>query len=123
MTRYISVYRCRLCGEKFETVGTTNKNLAEKIMARVANPAQHLPGSEPPPDLDLYSVHHCESGGIGLADFEGFAKIGDPTPWQISHAEGGPFLVCGECWYKTKHFQKVCPKCRTRHKLPDREEE
>lgn len=121
MTRYISVYRCRLCGEKLETVGTPNKDLAEKIMAQVTNPSRQPSSLEHSPDL--YSVHHCESGGIGLADFEGFAKIGDPTPWQISHAEGGPFLVCGECWYKTKHFQKVCPKCRARHRLPDREEE
>lgn len=73
MTRYISVYRCRLCGEEYVEGGTDTGHAA----MNGANEAVLIASGIEPGRLcmnapTLFSIHHCDGGSYGISDFLGF---------------------------------------------------
>lgn len=64
---YRSLFKCRLCGETYESVGTVNKEIAMNaaISACLGKPFQ-------PQAPALNEVHVCKDGGFGIADFQRF---------------------------------------------------
>ena len=71
MSTFVAIYKCRLC-EKIEEAHHTGKTLAthylqNAILGQVLNPT-HPHMIEP---------HQCDNGSIGIADFQGFKKVGD----------------------------------------------
>lgn len=76
MTRYISVYRCRLCGKEYVEGGTDTGRAA----MNGANEAVLIASGIEPGRLcmnapTLFSVHHCNGGSYGVSEFLGFKKV------------------------------------------------
>lgn len=75
--KFISTYKCRLCGETFQSVGTPNINNA---YAEVFDIAMYHSGVRR--ELNevrspsLFGIHHCDDGSVGLADLQGMKKVG-----------------------------------------------
>ena len=62
---YRITYKCRLCGDVFESGKTRNRELMIDEMAKIA--------SESPlySNCHKYFPHHCNDTDIGMADFIG----------------------------------------------------
>lgn len=75
MTKYVSVYRCRLCGVQYIEGGTDLAILAvrsasEATLSGSGVEVEHRRENAP----TLFSVHYCKDGGIGVSEFLGFKK-------------------------------------------------
>jgi hypothetical protein len=70
MTAWTFVYRCRLCGEKFNGL-TGGMPVCEAILMQLTcNP--HKPATEKfGPPVSIIEVHNNCDGGIGLGDLLG----------------------------------------------------
>lgn len=72
---FISTYKCRLCMEAFQSVGTPNTNVAYNEMFDVAmyhsGVRKDLHEVRSP---SLLGIHHCNDGSWGLADLQGMKK-------------------------------------------------
>lgn len=66
---YRAIYKCRLCGEEENSMGTGSTALIYKSMLAVT--ADYLKEAE----ITLYGVHSCKDGSKGLSDFQGWRKI------------------------------------------------
>lgn len=75
MTEYRAIYKCRLCGEEFESAVTTNADIAIKhmLIMTVEYKAPEYIGTP----ITETSMHSCKDGSMGLADFLGFRKVED----------------------------------------------
>ena len=62
-----SVYKCRLCGEKYCEGETSNKKLALSITIAAALSQEH----SDPMASTLITVHNCKDGSYGISDFLG----------------------------------------------------
>ena len=60
---YRITYKCRLCGEKFDSGATRNYELAVK---EIACAASNMKSS-----CHILFPHHCNDNDIGMADFIG----------------------------------------------------
>lgn len=70
MAEYRATYKCRLCGETF-TGAITGKKIAKTETLMISCDASGKYGTQ------RITIHHCNDGSIGLADFLGFQKVGD----------------------------------------------
>lgn len=70
---YQAIYKCRLCGEEFSN-GETGENLAEIATALLSTAdSTRAKGCA----LFIRTVHNCQDSSFGLADFQGFKKVGE----------------------------------------------
>lgn len=67
---YKTVFKCRLCGECYESGCTGSQSVA--LQATVC---ACLGKSFQPQSPDLTEPHFCKNGDIGVADFQGFRKV------------------------------------------------
>lgn len=68
---YQAIYKCRLCGEKFsdcEAGEFIAKTAAESLT--VADSTIAIAGCA----MYIRTIHKCQDGSFGLADFQGFKK-------------------------------------------------
>ena len=67
---YQAIYKCRLCGEVFQS-GQTGKDIAysETMFLCVGESSQYGQHGK--------ILHNCSDGSFGIADFQGFKKVGD----------------------------------------------
>lgn len=68
-----AVYKCRLCGETYQTGATTGKEVAELCMVELN---VGVIGTVPMAPT-MTETHHCggdHAGSLGLADFQGWEK-------------------------------------------------
>lgn len=75
MTKYVSVYRCRLCGVQYIEGGTDLAILAvrgasEATLSGSGVEVEHRRENAP----TLFFVHYCKDGSIGVSEFLGFKK-------------------------------------------------
>lgn len=76
MTRYISVYRCRLCGKEYAEGGTDTGRAAMNGANEAALTASGIePGRLCMNAPTLFSIHHCDGGSYGVSEFLGFKKV------------------------------------------------
>lgn len=77
MSKYRAIYKCRLCGEKFEKVKVGHKRAVAGIICLGSN-GDRLFG-DPTTDIVIYRAlgHKCKDGSLGFADFIGFRKVED----------------------------------------------
>ena len=75
MSEYRAIYKCRLCGEEFESAVTTSADIAIKHMIIVT--VQYNPSEYIGTPITEISMHSCKDGSMGLADFLGFRKVED----------------------------------------------
>lgn len=76
MTRYISVYRCRLCGKEYAEGGTDTGRAAMNGANEAALTASGIePGRLCMNAPTLFSVHRCDGGSYGVSEFLGFKKV------------------------------------------------
>ena len=76
MTRYISVYRCRLCGKEYAEGGTDTGRAAMNGASEAALTASGIePGRLCMNAPTLFSVHRCDGGSYGVSEFLGFKKV------------------------------------------------
>lgn len=75
MLEYRAIYKCRLCGEEFESAVTESVDIAIKhiLIVTAGYKTSEYIGT---PVTEL-SMHSCKDGSMGLADFLGFRKVGD----------------------------------------------
>jgi len=59
---YQVVYKCRLCGEAFNVYRANRKAVVETLSENCH---------------DIWTEHKCKDGSYGIADFQGFKKVGD----------------------------------------------
>lgn len=74
-SEYRAIYKCRLCGGKFESAAVKGAEIAIKHMLIVTTgytPAEYI-GTP----ITETSMHSCKGGSMGLADFIGFRKVVD----------------------------------------------
>ena len=75
MTRYISVYRCRLCGKEYVEGGTDTGRTAMNGAIEAALIGSGVePGRMCENAPTLFSVHNCDGGSYGISEFLGFKK-------------------------------------------------
>ena len=72
MIEYRAVFKCRICGELFMGVVTGSRKTAERATLNASLGVSSIPMTP-----HMYDIHYCEDGGIGIADFHGFMKIGN----------------------------------------------
>ena len=73
MSEYRAIYKCRLCGEEFESGTTTSTDVVIKNMLNVTTGCgikQYIGN----PVTETY-MHSCKDGSMGLSDFLGFRKV------------------------------------------------
>ena len=76
MTLFRGIYKCRLCGECFETITTGREDIALESVSGVAYDGKWYPEVG---GIGVYlrNFHHCKDGSWGIADFQGFKKEED----------------------------------------------
>ena len=80
MTEYRAIYKCRLCGEEFETTPfCENDNSPFYVMASFVTGNDSFEMGYKKPSKIIYKAekHDCKDGSMGLADFLGFRKVED----------------------------------------------
>ena len=71
---YNQIYRCRKCGKEFCPVTTCGREKAKDYMSNFIDRAngerirRHLLAP------DIYKMHFCDNGDIGVADFIGYER-------------------------------------------------
>lgn len=70
MREYRTLYKCRLCGERYIGGVTKSRKVAIKEAAYAANNEILEPNSPA-----LIEPHICKDNGIGIADFQGFEEV------------------------------------------------
>lgn len=75
MTEYREIYKCRLCGEKFED-GRTGRDTAYMGCAVLAA-KEHFKPEGCAIGVHRHNTHVCDDGSYGFADFVGFKKVDD----------------------------------------------
>lgn len=73
-----AVYKCRLCGEKFNTA-LTGRSVALKTIAEII--ADGHRSSEPV--ITSLSIHICKNGDYGLSDFLGWRAENEDKAEQL----------------------------------------
>lgn len=75
MAEHKAIYKCRLCGKTFEDC-TAGEELAQMMTLALATvgTTKYVKCNG---DLHMHSIHYCEDGSFGLADFQGFKKVGE----------------------------------------------
>lgn len=76
MTLFHGIYKCRLCGELFESITTASENTAIESVSGAAYAGKWYPkgcgiGAH------VRDVHHCKDGSWGIGDFQEFKKEED----------------------------------------------
>ena len=75
MSEYRAIYKCRLCGEKFDD-GRAGKDIVY-MAAAVLTVKNHFKPEGCAIGIHRYNVHHCSDGSYGFSDFVGFRKVED----------------------------------------------
>lgn len=71
MAEYISTYKCRLCGKVFACGKTYTEDESLKKIVKSCTILPLFP-------TDTGNIPHgCEDGSIGIADLQGFKKVGE----------------------------------------------
>lgn len=68
MPEYRAIYKCRMCGEEYESQHTfDDEDLAQAYMTRmcIQRERYNLP----------FEHHVCKDGSFGFSDFIGFRKV------------------------------------------------
>ena len=76
MTLFLGIYKCRLCGECFESVATGSKDTALKSVAGAAYDGKWYPEGGGI-GVYMHDFHSCKDGSFGIADFQGYKKEED----------------------------------------------
>ena len=71
ITEYTAVYKCRLCGEEYNTCITGNE---EKAITTTISVALGINSDETFAPT-MHHTHFCTDGGIGISDFQGWKLI------------------------------------------------
>ena len=67
---YETMYKCRLCGEIFPLHVTNDRQIAFKAICSCITDIEFKEGIKP----DLYDLHSCKDGNMGIADFLGIKE-------------------------------------------------
>ena len=71
MATYKATYKCRLCGEVYQSGATTGKEMAERCMVELVCGIRGTVPLAP----TMTETHGCggnHAGSLGLADFQGW---------------------------------------------------
>ena len=74
MVEYRAIFKCRLCGEIYESGCTGCKDIALQSVVSVCLPNANPPCPQSP---SITEPHSCKDRSIGVADFQGFRKVND----------------------------------------------
>lgn len=73
---YQTIYKCRLCGEKYMAGAAGDGNIAADCINKIAKRGcfSAFGGNE---GLCKENCHCCKGGSFGFSDFQGFRKAGN----------------------------------------------
>ena len=71
MVEWKGKYKCRLCGEIFTSCMTANESVAKRCLIGMIV-GEKLEMQQP----DVKTIHFCDDGSFGYADFIGMKKEG-----------------------------------------------
>lgn len=79
LTKFVNIYKCRLCGETYIPSGTNSKIVAWKGTLHEIMRASGIdtPCSMPEVTPSMFEMHSCKDGSYGVADFQGTRKAVD----------------------------------------------
>jgi len=66
---YQAIYKCRLCGEKFQIGKLYTENGVIRKSTKLSMILPLIPSDRG------YTCHYCQENCIGIADFIGFGKV------------------------------------------------
>lgn len=72
MIQYVTKYKCKLCGEEYESHATTTKDIAQKSLMHTVYGIKyedHLGVS-----ICLTEIHFCEDGSMGIGELLGIKQ-------------------------------------------------
>ena len=72
MAEYIAIHKCRLCGKLFEGAHGGEQIARKEMINLVVTRKSELIQSP-----QMMDIHDCSNGSYGMADFQGFKKVGD----------------------------------------------
>lgn len=76
MSKYVAVYKCRLCGEIFYDSLISEE--AEKCLMAFEKGKSYYLSHSGRNNVSRYKGHYyCKDGSLGVADFQGFRKVGE----------------------------------------------
>lgn len=96
LTKFVNVYKCRLCGEMFTSSGTNSEIAAWKGTLHEIMKASGLdtPCSTPEVTPTMFEMHSCKNGSYGVADFQGTRKAAAPAEsWMADLVPGGEYAI------------------------------
>ena len=73
MSEYRAIYKCRMCGEKYSTVGIGENMAFQSIVGITSKEFFYPKGCGI--GLHRHDVHNCKDGFFGFSDFIGFRKV------------------------------------------------
>lgn len=77
MSEYVCVYKCRLCGEVF-TDSLISEDEAKKCLMMFETGKTYYPSRSGRNNVSKHKGHYwCSSDSLGIADFQGFKKVGE----------------------------------------------
>ncbi len=68
---YQAIYKCRLCGEMYDSTFTSNEILAIKTTIDACLGIKSEETCAP----TMQQVHNCKDGSLGVGDFQGRKKV------------------------------------------------
>jgi hypothetical protein len=65
---YHAIYKCRLCGEHYDSAGTTDRELVmkETMLLCLGIKSEEIQAPQ------MMEAHLCKNGSVGIADFKGW---------------------------------------------------
>ena len=78
-TKFVNIYKCRLCGETYIPSGTNSEMIAWKGTLHEIMRASGLDTSYSTPEVTptMFEMHSCKDGSYGVAEFQGTRKAAD----------------------------------------------
>lgn len=70
MAEYHAIYKCRLCGEHYDSAVTNNRELVIRETVLLCHGVKNYEPQNP----QMTEIHLCKNGNIGIADFKGYLK-------------------------------------------------
>lgn len=71
MSTYVAIYKCRMCRETIEAHRTGESMAMKYAHGAISGNVFY------PMDPHMVEPHRCDNGDIGIADFQGFKKVGE----------------------------------------------
>ena len=79
---YKAIYKCRLCSEAYSNLKAGAELVEQSMLEQAAGTFGAVPLGQPPT-----KTHRCADGSLGVADFLGWSKEGEPVTYGMDETD------------------------------------